>query len=281
MGWRVNGTFRMPHFLANYQIMLFPIFMRLFMFHKPNASEKKINIWYGVMLVPGIFIFYLTYARGAWIGFAVAVALMLLFSISKSRYRPKVKWAFAVFLIFSTLFTARYLSSILGEFGSGRQHAVDHRWEQFRVAGRIIKGRPLFGSGLDNYELVSPDYLTPEERSRQNAWQYIFMVHNSYLYFAAEAGLVSAAIMFWGIFVLFRMGYGVIRSRSPYISNFAIGTFTGFVAIMISFLSGPDIHMEQFKVQFGLLVGLLVAFREIEAGHNRRKLQEKRKDRIS
>jgi len=165
------------------------------------------------------------------------------------------------------IFVGHYLTTIQSQFGVGRKSAVDVRWEQYRVAIRMIRGLPIMGTGLGNYEFVSPNFLTDYERTSPGAGQRVYMVHNSYLYFTAETGLVGGFLLIWGMFALFRTGIKMIRSRSLYFSNIIIGILTGYLAIAVAFLTGPDIHIEQFQVQFGVMVGVLVALRNIEMNY--------------
>ncbi|RQV98168.1 hypothetical protein EH221_02550 [bacterium] len=263
--WRATGTFYVPHFLGNYLIMILPVLIRLFIFYR--AENKRLTIFYGMGSALGILTLFVTFARGAWLGFIVSTGIMALFSLTFSRYRPRVKWAMAVSVFFAMIFVGHYLATIQSQFGEERKSAVDIRWVQYGVALRVIQGLPVMGTGLGNYELGAPNFLTDYERSLPDAGQRTYMVHNSYLYFTAETGLVGGFLLLWGIFLLFRTGFRIVRSRSLYFSNISIGLLTGHVAIAVAFLFGPDIHLEQFQVQFGMSVGLLVALRKIEVNY--------------
>lgn len=276
--WRATGTFYVPHFLGNYLIMFLPILIRLFIFYRPRKTRH--SLYFGIVASLGTLALFVSFARGAWVGFLAAMVFMGLFSFTRSRFRPKVKWAVVVSTIGVFVFVGHYLTTIQSQFGESRKSAVDIRWEQYRVAFRMIQGMPIMGSGLGNYQLVSPNFLTAYERSLPDAQHRTYMVHNSYLYFTAETGIVGGLLLLWGMTALFRTGYQIVQSRSSYFANIAIGILTGHLAIAVTFLSGPDIHLEQFQVQFGITVGLLIALRKVENAYLKRLSQKKRATKL-
>ncbi|MBN1352372.1 O-antigen ligase family protein [candidate division KSB1 bacterium] len=260
--WRSTGTFYAPHYLANYLIMLVPILLRLFLFYKPQ--QKSLTKWYGVVLGAGVLTVLITFARGAWVSFAGAMALMFFLSLLKSKYRPKIKWALGLLIIFGAAFLIHYLPTIERQFGEERESATTIRFDQFRIARRMIKANPIFGTGLGNYELVSPNFVFDYEKADPRSWQFSEMVHNSYFFLTAQLGYPGILMFFWGIIMSFIQGFKAAASKSPYNSNIGIGLLTGLLAICIAFLAGPDIISQQLLVQIGFFIGMLVALNEQE-----------------
>lgn len=263
--WRATGTYYVPHFLANYLIMFLPIVLRLFIFYR--APSQRLTFFYGIVSAFGVLALFATYARGAWLGFAVGMGIMFLFGLYKMKFMPRIKWAFGIASIGGIIFFAQFLSAILAQFGDDRQHSIDARYKQYDMAKRIIAGLPLMGTGLGNYSKVSPRFLTSYEWATNDTGARTYMVHNSYLYYTAETGLVGGFFMLLGIVFLFRMGFRGLKSRSAYFANLTIGILCGDIAIAIAFLWGPDIHLEQFQVQFGMMTGLLVAIQRVESNY--------------
>lgn len=263
--WRSNGTFFVPHYLGNYLVLLLPIVVRLALFYKPK--DKKNIFTYGFYLGIGLIALVVSSCRGPWVGFAGSITLMMLFSLVKSRYRPKVKWASGLFVLGSCIVFIYFSDNIISRMNkSGKDASSQIRFDQWRIAIRLIKNRPLLGTGLGlgNYQLISPQYVYDYEKIDPRSWQFSEMVHNSYLFFAAQIGIPGLLMFFWSAILAFKLGFKVVKSRIPYFSNLAIGILTGFIGIGIAFFFGPDIHSWQLLAQIGLFGGILVALDQQE-----------------
>ena len=266
--WRATGSFYMPHYLANYLLMLLPLVFRLLLYYKP--PKKNLTIQYGVLFGFGLVTFLITFARGAWISFAGAVTLMGLFSLVSSKYRLKVKWAMGLMMVAACFFAIKYSPTIIRQFGAERNDAATIRLDQFRTAKRLIKDNLVFGTGLGNYELVSPNYVYDYEKVDPRSWQFSEMVHNSYLFFTAQLGIPGILMFFWGVILVFKKGNKLLKSTIPYFFNLGIGILTALIGLGVAFLAGPDIKSMQLLVHMGIYIGILVGLPEQERMIKRR-----------
>ena len=263
--WRASGTFFVPHYLGNFMIFVLPLVLRLLVFQK--AERPVWSYIYSTMAAFGVIALFATYTRGPWLSFIISMALMFIFSFLKSKWRPRVRWAMVLMVLMGFVFLYRYSPVIINQFGGQRDASRDIRFDQFRIAYRVILGHPLFGTGLENYELVSPGFVTPEERLDPRSFQYDEMVHNSYLYFTAQAGMVSMAILLYAVIRFLLVGLKVIHSKSIYVRNISIGILMGFLSIFIALLSAPDIRSEQLLFQAGIMAGLLFSVYFLDLHH--------------
>ena len=277
--WRASGTFFVPHYLGNFLILVLPLVLRLLVFQK---AERPIwSYFYTAMAGFGVLALFATYTRGPWLSFIIAVALMFIISFLKNKWRPRVQWAMVLIMFFGAIFLYRYSTAIINQFGVDRNESRDIRFDQFRVAYRVIGSHLIFGTGLENYELVSPDFVTPEERLDPMSFQYDQMVHNSYLYFTAQAGIISMAILLYAIIRFLLVGFKVIHSQSIYIRNLGVGILVGFLSLFIALLSAPDIRSEQLLYQSGMLAGLLFSLHFIDLQHQQKRRKNARVQSVS
>jgi O-antigen ligase len=274
--WRSMGTFFVAAFYANYLAMNLQVAFRLFAFYA--TPRLGAAILYGAACATGFVAFYASYARGPWIGFVVALAAVTLYSLFRTRFRMQNRWGLPVLLVFLSLFVFRYHTQIIDQFGEGRRAAIESRFPQYRVAGRIISDRPLGGVGCGNYELVSWDYLTPEEKSSHMARVTAWMVHNSYLLMTAEMGVPGGLLMVAWFLSMCALAFRILRARlsHPFIANLAYAILAGTVSMIIFLLSGPDIHEYSILYQVTLFCGMLIAMRNILGEAERRSLEAKR-----
>ena len=261
--WRSMGTFYVPSFYANYLAMVLCVALRMFVFYEPRTLRTK--LFFGFTLIAGIIAFYTTYARGPWLSFLVAIAIMGLLSVFRSRFRIKSQWALPVLLIFAVLFGIKYHTRITDQFGAQRRVAYESRFPQFGVAKRMIKDYPLTGVGLGNYKLHSWDYLTPEERNHYLAPVYAWMVHNSYLLFTAETGYLGGFIFICWYIITVVAALRILKNRvnHPFIVNVTMGIFAGVIAMIIFLMTSPDIHEYSLIYQMTLFCALLTAEQNI------------------
>jgi O-antigen ligase len=89
-------------------------------------------------------------------------------------------------------------------------------------------------------------------------------VHNTYLLWLAETGVVGAATM--GLFVLWALwtGLRVVDSRVPSQSLLAIGFVAGGVALYVSELASFGTREDSISMAFAILLGCMVALRRLE-----------------
>jgi len=273
--WRSTGTFLTESFFGNYLVLLIPLAYRLFVFYKPQRRwETK---FYGALFFSAILALFSTYVRGAWISTVLVLGGVTLASLLQKRLRPRVKWTLAVLVVFCVAFAVKYAPTIRGQFSKMRQYSVDIRYDQWTVAGRIIQDRPLTGTGLGNYELLSPLYVTSSERASPQGWQYSEMVHNSYLLLTAETGIPGGLLLLSWFFVSLRQGWRLRRSNVPYFRNIAVGLAAGFFSLALSYVYSPDIHAYSLLFEFSLLAGVLFSLERLEVKQQReRKLSVQR-----
>ncbi|MBN1779891.1 O-antigen ligase family protein [bacterium] len=257
ISWRTMGTFFVPSFYANYLAMVLPVAFRLFVYFR--APSRKWSVFYGVTFLLGMVALFTTYGRGPWIGFSVSLAVVVLWSMLKKNFRSRVRYALPILIIFMSLFLYRYSGAIMNQFSNSRKASTEVRFPQFRIAWRVIKANPFTGVGLGNYDLNSWNYMTSDELRDPYARVYAMMVHNVYLFVAAESGLVGGSfLIIWLLSILF-FSIRILRSKimNDYIVNVTLGIFAGIMAIAIVFTFSPDIHAYQLLYQIGLYCGLL------------------------
>ncbi len=266
VSWRTRGTFQHESYFGHYLITLIPIAIRLFMFYRPkNKNDVKI---YGAITVISVLALFTNFVRGPWISFAVAVSFMIIYSLFRKKFRPKMYWPIAIVLVFMAAFFVRYLPKILSQFDpeGGRMVSADIRLPLIRVSQRMIAANPIFGVGMGNYQLHCADYVVeekdlPDVQNEQLKWD---IVHNTFFLLMAETGVLGGLMFIVFIIFIFRRGKQVTKSSNPYFFNLAVGIITGFSALMIAFQNSPDYRIHQINVITWLISGLIIALHELD-----------------
>ena len=256
--WRAMGTFYVAAFYANYVSLVLFVAYRMFVYYRPPKPRQI--VFFGAAFFLGMIALFKSYARGPWIGFLASWAITSLISFLRSKYKVYSKYAVPVLVVFAILFTIKYRSKIAEQFGEGRRSAYESRFVQFGIAERMIAAKPLTGFGLANYDLNSWDFMTPEERSHMLARAYAMFVHNSFLLYTAEMGLIGGAIFILWFVVILWACVRILRAKisHPLITNATMGIAGGIIAFMVLCLSSPDIHEYSALYQLGLFGGILL-----------------------
>jgi O-antigen ligase/Flp pilus assembly protein TadD len=235
---RASGPFVNADHFANYLAVVFPLTLVGVVSRRAWAAwgkEGASKLWFGgcaVLLLMGIL---LSLSRGAWIGSALGV--LLLMRLLPSELRPSFfvlrRGTVARFLGVITAGLALFAVLLIGP--SGREQ-VDVRLEQtvspeetslrsrlvlWQDSLKMIADFPLFGVGLGAWPEVFPRYQRPP-------WSPVFAreAHNDYVQRCVELGVVGSGLLAW---LLVAVGRQLYQRRSV-LSATAGSLYAGLLA---------------------------------------------------
>jgi putative inorganic carbon (hco3(-)) transporter len=192
---------------------------------------------------------FLSLERGVWIGSVAGTLAVALLAREVRRWFIPVATICAV--VVASLLT---LSPALGSATTSRvsdQYPIWDRQNQTAAALRMIQAKPLFGFGWDNYANTAVGYFRlargypltgyPSSISQQasadngqvtttNFGTVTGALHNSYLSYAVELGLVGACL--WLASVIWGLGSAIFSRGSPELRPWRLG----LVAMTVCFL---------------------------------------------
>jgi putative inorganic carbon (hco3(-)) transporter len=162
---------------------------------------------------------FLTLERGVWVATAVAAVAAALATRTGRRWLvPGI--AIAIVAVLGTLTVSSTLSQRASERATYQQSLWDRK-SQTAAGIRMVQAKPLFGFGLDRYATDSVDYFRQPADYPMTGYVHgitigvpdpILPIHNTYLSYAVELGLVGALL--WLASVVWAVG-GAILSRGP------------------------------------------------------------------
>jgi O-antigen ligase len=204
--WKAAPGERIQGFMGHYMtqaglLLLFLCAAISFVFF---ARDKTRWFW-GIAFLLAVFCLALTYTRSAWVGFAVSAAFLVLL------YKPKafvvVPVAIGLFLLISPQPMKRRALSIF----SLNNYSNQLRLQYLRAGVRIIKEKPLFGTGPDTVDMVfqDPKYGLSGE-ARRNVH-----LHNNLIQIAAERGIPT--LLAWLAFIAWAFAslLPMLKNRDP------------------------------------------------------------------
>ena len=191
---RVQSIYGSPNNVALYFGRILPLLIAVPLFGKTNAFSRRRRWLYGAVALLLGSIFLLTFSKGGLlIGLPIALFVIFAFWLQQQQ-RAVLPWflAFLLFMVvgFITLLQIPQLAARLDLFGS----TSFMRYRLWQASIEMIRERPWFGVGLDNFL-----YAHRGRYIFESAWEEpnLNHPHNFIFDFATRLGLLGLAIWIW------------------------------------------------------------------------------------
>ncbi len=233
--------------------------------------------------VVALFGSFLSLERGVWIGTAAGGVAVALYAREVRRWLIPAAAACAVVVT-----TVLALSPTLGAASSSRLHDLYPVWDrqnQTAAALRMIEAKPLFGFGWNNYANTATDYFQlartypltgypsalnvqfDNSRAGNGALRVTSRggvtgaLHNSYLSYAVELGLVGACL--WLVALLWGLGGAIFSRGSPELRPWRLGLLALTVCFLV--IAAVDPLSQNFtQLLLWTWAGVIIAGAEIQ-----------------
>ena len=248
---RVQGTIGHPNSYAMYVTTVIPFALAL-LFSKTRPVFKVLA---GITLCLGFLALVYSLSRSAWINFLAIISIVLTLAVRRKRISSQAAVLIAgtslLILLGVTLFGP---DIILSRLKSSDQGSAYSRITMARTALAIIEDHPLVGVGLNNYTLVNPQY-------DKTTFVNQAVVHNAYLFIAAETGLAGLTAFLGFLAILLIQAWRIVNQATDDTAWVAgVGSFSAFSALAVhSMADYALLGSSQTLTQFWLLAGLSAA----------------------
>ncbi|MHC4488192.1 MAG: O-antigen ligase family protein [Planctomycetota bacterium] len=212
-------------------------------------NYKRTSILSVLTFIVGVPALFLTFTRGAWIGFIVGLAL---FFIIKRKWFFLATSTVTLILIVSVLFTCfpnsgpgKAVTSLLQPFDnqvprvavSNLRHL--HKW---KASWKMFTEHPLFGVGPQRFQKELPNYLSEEVKAK------IFN-HRSF-------GHAHSIFFFFTVFRLLISKYK--SCDSTFDKSLVLGVLIAVISFCIGGLTHQSSHDSEILLNLCFLLGLVL-----------------------
>jgi O-antigen ligase len=218
---RIGGTIGSSNEASAYLSLLLAV-AASFLFTNIGRSYKWLA---AAVLGIGGAALILTFARGGWLAFLLALVILCFLIYRRGGLSLKAPIAILAVLILLYLPFSGDISTRL--FGDDRGSA-ESRIPLTYLAFRIIADYPLLGAGSNNFSVVMDRYLTPEFRHG-----FLYAVHNKYLLIWAETGIGGLLAYLAFLYCSLRKGWECWKQSDGFLSILALGITAGIVGHMV------------------------------------------------
>lgn len=242
---RIYGTFAHPNLFAYYLII--PLSLSLFL---PAAMENK-KIAKIILAIVAVFLFmllFLTYTRGAWLAFIIAVIF-----ISLASFRKYGKFLVAIFLIIAFSYSLiEPVNKRVNDLIFNPYSSIRWRLSLWQDSFNYAKEKPLLGHGTG----MAKDLILKKRGYKFGSAD----PHNDYLKIALENGLLGLLSYFFLIIYLFATLLKKFRkAESQNIKSFAL-ILLGITASLYIMSSADNIlRNTALQWSYWALIGALLA----------------------
>jgi O-antigen ligase len=262
---RAFGHFDQPNPFAGYLSTILPLAV-LIVFCGPAARPLRACAAVSALAIAaGV---ALSQSRGAWLGVATAVLVLLVLWSPRSRLLllpiAAVTAVFGAAALGNLLpaSVADRLSQAVEYFGvfdvrtvqpTSENWAVVERMAHWQAAWYMFLDHPWLGVGAGNYASAYPFYYVA-------TWlEPLGHAHNYYLNTLAELGAVGLAILLVLLALLFRELAGGLRTTTPVGMSFWRAVLAGVVGALVVFCVHnmfDNLFVHSVNVQLGVMIGI-------------------------
>jgi len=181
---RAYGTTAHPNHLGGYAAVLALMMLGGCLL----AQRRWVQLLAASGLAVGVFLLGLTFSRGAWIGFGLATAYLLLAGLSSAKTRPTLAVGILALttLAFVWIFSSWIAQRVQGSAVSIEARSLQERADLASTALDVIAARPLTGAGSGNYMRGVYAFTHPSGPAAP--------VHNFTLLATGELGLLGGGL---------------------------------------------------------------------------------------
>ncbi len=257
---RVYSVFGNPNILAEYLVMLIPFGLALGL---SVRDAWKRSLFLGITALMGLTML-LTFSRGGWVGLAAALVFFVLLK----------DWRFLLLLVplaaVGMLFMPQVILERLVTIVSLDDTSNLYRLVVWREALGIIRDFWAAGVGLgyQNFLEVYPYYMITRVKTP-------FHVHNTYLQFLVETGIVGFTLFIWLLASVMKKGIKSLRGAvDPFLKNITIAALAATAGVMIQGFGEHILYMPKIITVFWL--NLAVIFSCIRLQQDAGRMQDDR-----
>lgn len=252
--WRVSGLLLHPNLFGIYLATLIPIAAGAFLLHVGRMSRAFFLAAAGAGTVALIF----TFSRSSWASFAAAGVVLAAVAIRHRNLRGRSMRAGLVAALTVVVIGIAFSGQIATRLFESREDATLGRAQFEKDAMRMIWVKPWLGWGVNSYVHEVVPFLEHPVKA-YSGW--VPPVHNIYLLWWAETGIVGLIIHLW---MWAAIGWTAlqnlkVRDEVMYVANAA--ALAGLIAFAVDGFLSFSLRINQPQRVFWVLAAVIMAVR--------------------
>ena len=242
---RLTGTFKAPNYLGAYLALSLPFVIGYFIASWGLIHRQKYAIWMvtvlGVVVAMMAANLILTLTRGAWVGVASAMLVIILYFVVSNLKRIGLTRVYVkrlliggiliiTFIIVSVYLMPEHIKSRFSTMVERPVGFMGERPQWWGISLDLIQKHPIIGVGLGRFRHEAQLNAPPEVSDIP------FHAHNIYLHIAVEQGIPSLFLFLLMLGLIWKRVWEIRSTIDLEDSFWDMGTFFGCSGFLISTL---------------------------------------------
>ncbi len=244
---RCGGTFG-PNVTAQFFQVVLPFGAAFFLTTRKDVPARRIK--YLFLLLLTVFALSATFSRGGWLGAGTALGVLLLIAWFKRKKLGVPSWSVATLMMLGAILLIPATAVIACRNDAGDSLGTATRFEEWSTAIEMIKDHPLLGAGKGNYVGIT---------RLSKPWALRYPVHNVYLLYWAEIGLVGFLSFVALLFSSFWLAARAFRNNTGRNAVFALAALAAFAGLAVRMLVSMSFIHPLVNLTFIAIVGTVAA----------------------
>jgi O-antigen ligase len=262
---RVGALLMHPVIFGTFLATLLPIALGQSLLKR----ERHPRFLFVMAILTGVPALILTLSRAGWLTFAVTsvvLATLIMFRM-KLRRRALIPLAGAVIVVVGV--GIAFAEPIMARIYSSTDISQRGRDEWAGDAKRMIAAKPILGFGLNSYAFAAPPYTRLGERGAREFYEkarfggltLMPVVHNAYLQWLAEIGVVGFVLHLSIFAVLLTMAWRNLRVQDQRLFMLNASCLAAFVGYLVDLDFGNSMRQGSTLREFWVLAAIVCAIR--------------------
>ncbi|MDP3611671.1 MAG: O-antigen ligase family protein, partial [Rubrivivax sp.] len=198
--------------------------------------------------------------RSGWLSFAVACTVLVMLVLLHGRMRMKALLPAGAAAIVLMVVLAAFAEQIVTRIFESKPDAVLGRAEYTRTAMGVIEAKPWLGHGLNSYVYVAPPYTRYGPRKAAEVYKnWLPPVHNIYLLWTAETGLVGLALHLALMLALLKVAVNNLKVKNETLFMINVACLCGVVALLVDGIFSFTLRINSVMRVFWVLAAMIMA----------------------
>jgi putative inorganic carbon (HCO3(-)) transporter len=272
--FRAGAFLSHPNIFGIFLAVLLPIAIALF-FLRLGPAKRLLSL---VGVAVGMAALIATLSRSGWVSFTVAFFVLLGILVFHGGLRRRSLLAALGAASALGLVCLMLAGPVLERVFESKASAMVSRWEYMQTAARMISAKPLLGWGLNGYVYAAPPFTKYGARgaieefrgTKKNPGNWLPPVHNIYLLWWAETGLIGLALHLAVITWILWIALANLRVRDERLFAVNAACLAGFAAFGLDGMFSFSLRINSMLRVFWVIAALTLAIHYWRLGERSR-----------
>ncbi|MEO5693097.1 MAG: O-antigen ligase family protein [Usitatibacter sp.] len=260
---RIGAFMIHPVIFATFLATLLPIALGMVLIR----CGRSLRLLFALVILLGVPALILTLSRAGWLTFAITSVVLATLVMFRTKLRTKAIIPLALAGVIVAAVGLAFVEPIMARVFQSNTESEKGRTEWAQDARRMMAVKPVFGFGMNSYAFAAPPYTRLGERGAREFYEkarfgktrFVPVVHNAYLQWRVEIGLIGWALHLAIFVMLLFMAWRNLRVHDEQLFVVNAACFAGLIGYLVDLWFGNSLRQGSTLREFWVLAALICA----------------------